>query len=58
MCNDLVRAIRTIDAKQTDVIHFFFAGECIKQAKPLLRRFSAGSPPVLRTWAPCGGFES
>jgi hypothetical protein len=45
--NDLVRAIRTIDGKQTDGAHFFIAGNCTNQAKPLLRRFSAGSAPIV-----------
>jgi len=40
----LVRAISTIGVIQNDGIHFFIAGKCTNQAKPLLRRFSAGSP--------------
>ena len=42
-CNDLVRVICTINGRQTDSIHFFSAGKCMNQAKPLLRRFSAAS---------------
>jgi hypothetical protein len=37
----LVRANRTIDGIQSGGIHFFFAGKCTNQAKPLLLRFSA-----------------
>jgi hypothetical protein len=37
----LVRAISTIGVIQNDGIHFFIAGKCTNQAKPLLPRFSA-----------------
>jgi hypothetical protein len=37
----LVRANCTIEREQTHSIHFFSAGKCMNQAKPLLPRFSA-----------------
>jgi hypothetical protein len=48
----LVRANRTIDAIQSDGIHFFFAGKRTNQAKPLLPRFSAVfAVSRVRTWS-------
>ena len=37
----LVRAIRPMDGIESGRMHFFFAGKCTNQAKPLLPRFSA-----------------
>jgi hypothetical protein len=46
----LVRANCTIEREQANDIHFFSAGKCMNQAKPLLRRFSAVlAAPRIRT---------
>lgn len=37
----LVKTIRTMDGIESGRKHFFFAGKCTNQAKPLLPRFSA-----------------
>ena len=52
--NDLVRVVCTIGERKNDDIHFFIAGKRINQAKPLLCRFFAGSPPVLRRFSELG----
>ena len=48
----LVRAKRTMDGIRSGGIHFFFAGNCTNQAKPLLPRFSAVfAVSRIRTWS-------